>query len=183
MSRKRVLLVLGCGVFAAAIILVQLRLFRSSPQAPPSSRTEPASVHPLNGDHDRRALEAELKKKPDHTPILLRLAELAREAGKPADAAAYLRRVVTIEPQNHEARLELGRALYESGDVQAALAQTSRLVELAPDNTDALYNLGAIYGNLNQIDKARQYMARAVSLAPESNGGKLARAALAKLPQ
>lgn len=179
MSGRRIVQLGVAGAAAAGFLAVTGYLTNRTPG--------PEAKAPAHGQarqdpvHERKALEAELKKKPGHAPILFRLAELAREGAKPAEAVAYLREILKAEPNNTEALLELGRALYESGDIGGALAETKRLVEIDPDNTDGLYNLGAIYGNLNQPEMARKYFARAVQAGPESNGGRLARDALARL--
>lgn len=181
MSKMRLIhLFVSLAIAAGAIATLSYLTTRS-----PSSGTKSSSPVPAMQDkvHERKALEAELKKKPDHVPILFRLAELAREESKPAEAVPFLREILKAEPKNIEALLELGRALYESGDTDGALVETKRLVKLEPKNTDALYNLGAIYGNLNQPELARQYLTQAAKIAPESNGGKLARDALARLSQ
>lgn len=136
---------------------------------------------PQNPAHERAALEEELKKKPDHAPILLRLAELEREAGRPAGALPYLRQVLAHESTNEEARLELGRLLYETGDVNGAITETKQLLADHPNQVDGLYNLGAIYANLNRNDLAREYWSKAIASAPASESGKRAKESLAKL--
>jgi predicted Zn-dependent protease len=95
---------------------------------PAASRASAREARPVDGKldvaeqlHEVKALEAELQKKPNHAPILLRLAQLARERDKPAEAIPPLRQILGEEPGILEARLELGRALYDTGDVQGAL--------------------------------------------------------------
>ena len=179
MSKRRLFHLSVALAIAVGAIATLSYLTTHSPGSEPKSASPVPQM--LDKVHERKALAAELKKKPDHVPILLRLAELAREESKPAEAIQYLREALKVEPKNVEALLELGRALYESGDTDGALVETKRLVEIEPKNTDALYNLGAIYGNLNQPELARQYLTQAAKIAPESNGGKLARDALARL--
>ncbi len=108
------------------------------------------------------ALDEGLKKKPDHPPILLRLAELARDAKQREQAA---------DSTNRDARLEFSRFNVAHALVRAAsplLATpifstpvTGTDVEGAladhPNQIDALYNIRAIHANLGKIDLARQY--------------------------
>lgn len=150
----------------------------------PSSATAAASKLPeTDTAHELMALGEQLKRKPGHTPVLFRMAELERAAGRHKQAAAHLREILKAEPGNSDALLELGRSLYEAGDVQEALAETRRLVDKEPNNVDALYNLGAIYGNLNDLENARRYWTRAVEIAPGSESGAKARSALAQIRQ
>jgi tetratricopeptide (TPR) repeat protein len=131
--------------------------------------------------HEVKALEAELQKKPNHAPILFRLAQLARDRGKPAEAIPPLKQILTQEPGNLEARLELGRALYDTGDVEGALTETNRILAENPKHVDALYNMGAINANLNKTQVARDYWTRAVAADPASESGKRAAESLQQL--
>jgi cytochrome c-type biogenesis protein CcmH/NrfG len=148
---------------------------QSSPVTPGSTATD------QDKEHELKVLQTQLEKKPGHAPVLLRMAELARETGKVADAARYLREAVAAEPANGEARLELGRALFESGDVQGAIEATKRILDVDPKDPDALYNLGAIYANTGDFAEARKYWSAAVHAAPESDSGKRASESMAQL--
>ena len=131
-----------------------------------------ASSSPTTGNpnaervHELKSLEQELEKKPEHPPILFRMAQLSTEMGKTADAISYLQRLLKVDSGNIEARLELGRLLYENNDVQGSMQQTSKILEINSKQVDALYNLGAIYANLNQLEQARSFWNRAVASAP-----------------
>ena len=114
-------------------------------------------------------------------PILTRLAQIARENGKPAEAIPYLRRIIQLEPKNTEARLELGRNLYDTGDVTGAMEQTNQVLSEDQKNVDALYNMGAIYANSSKPEIARDYWKRAVASDPASDSGKRAAQSLQRL--
>jgi tetratricopeptide (TPR) repeat protein len=150
-----------------------------------SSANGPASSGNPTADrvHELKALEQELEKKREHPPILLRMAQIAGELGKPADAISYLQRLVKADPGNIDGRLELGRLLFENNDVQGSLRETSKILETNPKQVDALYNVGAIYANLNNAATARSYWNRAVASDPGSDSGKRAREGLEKLAQ
>ena len=131
--------------------------------------------------HELKTLEAQLQQKPDHTPILLRQAQIYREMGKPTESAKLLKQIVSNEPNNSQAQLELGRVLYDSGDIQGAIAATNTVLKNDPKNTDALYNLGAIYGNLNNEKLAQEYWNRTITADPYSASSDLARQALTRI--
>lgn len=136
-------------------------------------------MSPLNVQtDDPLSLEAALDKNPGHSPILMRIAELAREQGDLAKAVNHLRQAVDAEPGNLDARLELGRALYESGDAEGAMQETSQILERDPNHADALYNLGAIHANENQPDLASNYWNRAVAADSASESGRNAQRGL-----
>jgi Flp pilus assembly protein TadD len=162
-------LVLGGLIYLS---LSKLDATGSKGSAPKMGTASAPPIAPPDKLHEKLGLEQELKKKPGHPPILMRLSELAREKGDLKESARYLKELVEVEPKNTEARLELGRTLYEIGDVQGAISETGKIIEQNPKHTDALYNLGAIYGNLNREDKAREYWEKAVAAAPQSDGGR-----------
>jgi len=152
---------------------------RKAPGAAPV--TTPSAAVPSNAAHEIASLEEELRKKPGHGPILMRLADLNQEAGKPAEAAKYLKQIVEAEPSNYQARLELGRTLHDSGDIEGAIVETKKIIEKDPQNVDALYNLGAIYGNQGKLSEAKDYFVKAVAADASSDSGQKAKAAIAQL--
>lgn len=149
-------------------------------KGPPADSAPPPSPA-VDRRHEAMALESQLQKKPNHVPILIRLAQIARENGKPAEAIPYLRKIIQLEPKNTEARLELGRSLYDTGDVTGAMEQTNKLLNEDPKNADALYNMGAIYANSSKPEVARDYWKRAVASDPASDSGKRAAESLQRL--
>jgi tetratricopeptide (TPR) repeat protein len=141
-----------------------------------------SSVSPEGVDrHEAKMLSAALQKRPDHVPVLLRLASLALESDKPAEAEKYLNEVLKLEPANVPARLDLGRIQFEAGRVPEAIRTTEEILKVQPDNADALYNLGAIYGNLGQKEPAIEYWSRLLSSSPGSESGRRARQMMAEL--
>jgi tetratricopeptide (TPR) repeat protein len=173
--------------FAVGAITLLLGCSGSSSEPNTSAESTPASqtdfdhppVAPIDADADDAAsLEEALEKNPSHTPILLRMAELALQSGDPVAAADHLRKAIEIDPNSLDARLELGRALYESGDREGAIRETDALLQLDPVHVDALYNLGAIYANLGKPDIAIGYWAHAVDVDPQSPSGRNAQAGL-----
>lgn len=183
------------GVVCAALFvgLFLLRLNRkpaseSSPDHGPAGQTQAAhsaasATFAGKDSHEALLLNQALSKKPDHTPVLLRLAKLASESGKPKEAERHLREILRHEPGNLEARLELGKALFEEGDAKGAIQETNEILKFQPTNPDALYNLGAIYGNLGNDALARDYWTRLIAADPHSASGSRAQQMIAQLPK
>jgi cytochrome c-type biogenesis protein CcmH/NrfG len=156
----------------------------AAPTAPALPSPSVLATEHLSAEQKEMAmLEQHLASAPGHTPVLMRLAELARQSGKIADAVKYLRKAVETDGKNEDARLELGRALFEAGDIQGATIETKALLEMNPTNADALYNLGAIEGNLGNFAEARRHWEAVVKASPSSESAAKSRAALTKLPQ
>jgi tetratricopeptide (TPR) repeat protein len=135
-----------------------------------------------NEKHEAVILAEALKKKPDHTPVLFRLAQISQESGNYPEAARHLKEILRHEPDNTDALLELGKVLFELGDVPGAIEQTQKILERRPSHADALYNLGAIYANLGNSKSARDYWGRLIASSPQSESAGRARTMLGKLP-
>jgi len=184
MQRKYISLLVAIAV-AAAILFALGKMSNRHPsdKTSPSGAgsTAPAADATSSKEHEIKALSVELEKKPNHPPILLRMAQLARELGRNDEAVGYLRQLTKADPENVEGHLELGRVLYETNDVAGAIEETNRVLKLNPKNVDALYNLGAIYANVNKPELARQYWTDAVAADPQSDSGRNAQNGLQKL--
>ncbi len=152
----------------------------SGPVAAHRNPHPPAAPSAID-EHELRTLHQALQKKPDHTPVLIRLAVLAAAKGRSVEATEYLKEALRHDPESAEARLELGRVLFNSGDLEGAIEETQKILKKQPKNPDALYNLGAIYGNLGNREMAEKYWRALVAASPESESGKLARTSLSQL--
>jgi Flp pilus assembly protein TadD len=142
----------------------------------------PARVaSPEPNQHEMKVLAEALRKKPDHTPLLLRMAQLSSQSHHPEEAVKYLRQIVQKEPDNPDARLELGKALFEAGDLEGAVSETKLLLEKRPAYPDALYNLGAIYANLGNGKLARDFWQQLITGSPGSESARRAQQMLAQL--
>lgn len=178
-SRKKWVLFGICLILTGAGSLFMLKV-TSRPEPPPAASPHAAPAMP-NPDHELKELAVHLKKKPGHTPVLMRMAAIEHDQGKLDDAAGHLREVLHNEPANAEAHLELGRVLYEKGDLNGSIAETEKVLSIDPRQVDALYNLGAIYANLGNAQRARSYWVKAVEADPTADSSKRARDGLARI--
>jgi len=170
-----------CAIGASVLLaLWGLNSFQAGANRPKVVKAGEAEAKPIPA-HERAMLEEQLKSNPDHPPILMRLAEMEREEGRPQGAIPYLRKILDHDATNLDARLELSRALYETKDVDGAVKETQRLLTDHPGQVDALYNLGAIYANQNRVDLAKRYWTQAVASDPNSDSGRRAKDGLAQL--
>jgi len=158
------------------------KLNRSPDAGHPATTGAAASQQPAPDQHEALILAEALKKKPNHTPVLLRMAQLSEASGRHSEAAAQLREVLGYEPANTDAHLELGRLLFQTGDVPGAIEQTQWILDRHPEHADALYNLGAIYANLGNANYARRYWERLLLTNPQSESAQRANGMLARLP-
>jgi len=169
------------GTSLVLIGAVSAFLLKIATHSQTSTAPKKAPVVVDNPEHELKELAVQLQKKPGHTPVLLRMAQLERDKGALDDAAGHLRDAIKGEPSSQEAHLELGRLLYERNDVGGAIAETEKVLTLNPKQVDALYNLGAIYANLGNAERARSYWSRAVAADPVAESSRKAQDGLKKL--
>lgn len=131
--------------------------------------------------HEEQMLVQALRKKPDHVPVLLRIARMAAAQRQFPKAIEHLDQALKHEPKSMEVRLELGRVLFESGEVPKAIAQMQGILKDDPVNPEALYNLGAIYGNVGNRELAEKFWRKLIASKPESESGRRAKTFLAEL--
>lgn len=75
-----------------------------------------------------------------------------------------------LEPQNEDAKLELGLALVESRNPENSMNGIFKIREVAeqnPGNTEALYHLGKFSLDTNQDEKAAQRFKQILAVAPD----------------
>jgi tetratricopeptide (TPR) repeat protein len=172
----------GALLCGTTVVYICIRMMPREASA--TGAVPPSETRETTGDkqHEAVFLSEALKKKPDHAPVLMRLAQMSAQSGKHEDAIRYLKEILDREPANVDARLELGKSLFESGDVQGAVEQTKNILEKQPAHADALYNLGAIYANLGNTTLALEYWNRLLASNPKSESGQRARTLVAQLP-
>lgn len=189
-KRRRILL--GSTLALAAGSVIFLTSYKGTPGrtagADRGTRGSAAAGKPDAGAgqfdtraHELKMLQAALKKKPNHKPLLFRLAQLEEESGRKAEAEGYLRAILKTEPDDGDAQIELSKLLYERGDINGALVSTQHVLARQPDHPDALYNLGALYANLGNPAKARECWSRLIAAHPQSESASRARQMLPQL--
>ncbi len=82
------------------------------------------------------------------------------------EAAAVLRKLGEVEPENAEAWNGRGDLYRELHQYEKALADYSRAIELKPDFAEAWWDRGLAYLDLHQHDKAFADFNKAIELAP-----------------
>ncbi len=118
MQSKQTIAIAGSAVLAGGLLYALMAL--RSPSEEPAQWSEPQAQTDL--DHppmapldfetdDPEALEAALEKNPEHTPILMQMAEVARTQGDLEKAAVRYREIITADPSNLDAPRAGGSAI------------------------------------------------------------------------
>lgn len=75
-------------------------------------------------------------------------------------------RVITLQPDNLEARYNLGIAMQRKRQYQNAITQYNKVLEMHQNHHSALANLGTIYSELGDTINAELFLKKAVQAAP-----------------
>lgn len=108
----------------------------------------------------RRALEFN----PDDLNVLMAMAELLQDTGRPVDALAFLTRHETLAPGDHHGLVQQGRVLADLRRLAEAEAVLRRAVVVR--DAAAEFNLGTVLDQLDHWDEARSHYERALAINP-----------------
>ncbi|MDP1634636.1 MAG: tetratricopeptide repeat protein, partial [Gallionellaceae bacterium] len=95
-------------------------------------------------------------------------AQLLRDAGRLADAFAFLAKVLEVQPDQPDLLYEVALAAEKLGYVDVMERHLRRLIALKPDSAQAYNALGYSLADRNlRLEEAAQLIDKALSLAPD----------------
>jgi tetratricopeptide (TPR) repeat protein len=103
-----------------------------------------------------------------HLPTLWRLARFYGE-DQPDMAIGYVNTILSLEPQNQDAKLAKGTMLMRLGETAAALDEFKQLMGIDPQCHEALAGFAAILLD-EDPETALSYYERAIALSPQNAG-------------
>ena len=110
-----------------------------------------------------RALAAAARMRLPTVDILMALARLAREEGRPEEAKATLERALAEMPSHAQAQLELALLAFARGDLEDAHARLHALTTRHPDMGAAWLQLALVAEARGRTDEAREAAATAAA--------------------
>jgi Flp pilus assembly protein TadD len=88
-----------------------------------------------------------------NTQALAGLSEAAAGARKQGEYLEWLKSLVSREPDNAAARVELSRVLASSGDLDGAVNSATAALRLAPDDPRAAEQLASVFADAGDADR------------------------------
>jgi tetratricopeptide (TPR) repeat protein len=110
-----------------------------------------------------------LRLEPGAVEVLHRLANVLRNARKPADALPHLQEAIRRRPAAAELHHSLGLTLADLGKNDEAIAAYREALRLDPKYPDALNNLGIVLQNTGKSEEAIACYRQALRLRPHSS--------------
>ena len=102
------------------------------------------------------------------------LANLLAGRGELAEAVAYYRRTLEINPEAVEAHNNLAVAIYRLGRKEEAVAHLREAMRIDPEDPAAYYNMGIILLKEGHPDQSIRYLERVLELRPGHEGARRA---------
>lgn len=164
MDRRYLAAIAGTAIVLAAVFAWADRSGEGprGPDVPPHvlrglvEGSRPGPVAP--GMHTEvRGLEARLEDAPADTAALRRLATLLQDGHRAVEAVPYWRRLVTIDPEDRQAWLDLAVCAAAARDWAEAEDASRSLLARRPGDLEAMYNLGAVRATVGDPVEARRW--------------------------
>lgn len=122
----------------------------------------------LQGQHEEAIEPLEAAARSLRDPVLdTQLAIALREAGRPEDALARLKRAIKREPPYAFAFHELGFLLHTLKRHDEAIAAVERGIEIAPMTSNLWVLLGSICHARRELSRAKAAYGRALAISPQ----------------
>lgn len=119
-------------------------------------------------DEARERLAAARASAPGDVRLVVAEAQLLRDAGRHADAFAFLAKILEVQPDQPDLLYETALAAEKLGYVDVLERHLRRLIALKPDSAQAYNALGYSLADRNlRLDEAAQLLDKALSLAPD----------------
>ncbi|MDK9701530.1 MAG: tetratricopeptide repeat protein [Sulfuritalea sp.] len=119
-------------------------------------------------DEARARLAAARNNAPGESRLVVAEAQLLRDAGRHAEAYAFLAKMLEVQPDQPEILYETALTAEKLGYVDVLERHLRRLIVLRPDSAQAYNALGYSLADRNlRLDEAEQLIDKALSLAPD----------------
>ena len=151
----------------------------AAPQAAPAAPATPAPRRPASAEErtaynrlDPLARSVFWAREMDIDPMDpvagVELAEALRQLGRHEQAAVTARQVLTLQPANIEAMLEVGRAEIARGQAFYGIAPLEQARDLAPEDWRPLSLLGVAYQQVRRGEDAQAAWRAALAISPDN---------------
>jgi len=119
-------------------------------------------------DEARERLAAARADAPGDIRLVVGEAQLLRDAGRHADAFAFLAKALEVQPDQPDLLYEIALAAEKLGYMDVSERHLRRLIALKPDSAQAYNALGFLLADRNlRLEEAAQLIDQALSLTPD----------------
>jgi len=141
------------------------------------------SDNPQTPEEKIAAYQATLDQNPNDVTALLGIATVYQQNDNPAAAAAYLEKVLEVDPNQKEVYIRLAN-IYMSADVaqyQAAVTVLNKATSVDPSNPEVYLKLGTAQNSLGKNEEALLAWQKYLQLAPDGDMASVVKEQIDKL--
>jgi uncharacterized membrane protein YvbJ len=119
-------------------------------------------------------LENKIKANPDDMEATLHLAHLQQDSKLFDKAIVNYRKYLEKDPENADARVDMGICFYNLGDNKSAINEMESALKYQPNHQIACLNLGIVNLAAQNIIESKKWFKKTIELNPNSEAGKRA---------
>ncbi len=118
--------------------------------------------------HYKKAIESGRRLDRNYITPYINLGNLWLNQNRPDEALTFFREAVSLDPDNEEARICLGKALQQDRQINKAIEHFRKAVKINPDSETAHSLLGLAYMQIDNYALARHHLEQVLRLNPHS---------------
>ena len=165
----------GFAAFLVVGVIVLEMLTAPKPVAVPSAASTQAPGANIQAIGEMAELEQRVAANPNDAQLALQLANFAYDHRFFDKAIVYYNKYLEKNPENTNARVDLGTSYYESGNATEAIRQMETALKYDPKHLQAHFNLGIVNLGAGRVKEANEWFKKTVALSPNSEIGKQAK--------
>jgi Flp pilus assembly protein TadD len=162
------------GVILGAVFGYILAFYQVQASMPPASRSANSNApngHPnVNNEQLLAMFKAALEKNPNDTTLMTRYANFLFDLGKYSESVEWFQKVVALQPDNLDAKTDLGTAFWNAGQKDKAMAEYQSALKADPRHMSTLHNLVIVYLEERNFAETEKVLNQMEQIDPKYEG-------------
>jgi Tfp pilus assembly protein PilF len=174
LENSKIITIIGSSVAVVFVVLLLTGVFDTKPKLDNESQGGEIQAPQVNLQSIQKinALEERLKGDPKNAGLLLELAHLRNDSGFNEKAIENYMEYLEIQPDNADARVDMGVCYYKLSRFDEARAAMEKALEYQPKHQIAHLNLGIVNLAAGNLEKSREWLRKAIKINPNSDYAK-----------
>lgn len=160
------------GLFAVAVIIME---YQQMPSGSVQKNSPAASEEHVHTDPNLITRITEMEQKvaaqPKNAGLQLQFANMLHDAKFFPRAVETYKKYLSLSPDDHDARVDLGICYYETGDLAQAVKEIESVIRKQPKHQMAMFNLGVIHLSAQNLAESNKWLKKCIELDPQSTAG------------
>ena len=176
LDNKKILMISTFVVIVFVIALLITGVFDSAVQNTVTQMNDQSNGSDVSLENlqEINDLENKILANPDDLESTLHLAHLQQDSRLFEKAIANYKKYLEKNPENSDARVDMGICFYNLGDYTAAINEMETALKYQPNHQIACLNLGIVNLTAQNIEVSKEWFRKALELNPETEAGKRA---------